>query len=37
MLCNPTEEYKKKYTNMEYNVVCCNGIEKNNEQLRKYK
>ena len=28
MLCNPTEEYKNKYKDMGYNVVCHNGIEK---------
>ena len=37
MLCNPTQEYKKKYTDQGYNVVCHNGIEKNNEQLKNYK
>ena len=30
MLCNPTQEYKNKYKDMGYNVVCHNGIEKNN-------
>jgi hypothetical protein len=37
MLCNPTQEYKKKYTDQGYKVVCHNGIEKNNEQLKNYK
>ena len=28
MLCNPTQEYKKKYTDSNYKVICHNGIEK---------
>ena len=37
MLRNPTQKYKKKYTDQGYKVVCHNGIEKNNEQLKNYK
>ena len=28
MLCNPTQEYKTKYTDLNYKVICHNGIEK---------
>ena len=37
MLCNPTQEYKKKYDDMGFKVIAHNGIEKNNEILRNYK
>ena len=37
MLCNPTQEYKKKYTDLNYKVICHNGIEKNNDVLKDYK
>ena len=37
MLCNPTQEYKKKYDDMGYKVIIHNGIEKNNKILRDYK
>lgn len=37
MLCNPTQEYKKKYGEMGYNVICHNGIDKNNGQLKEFK
>ena len=37
MSSNLTQEYKNKYKDEGYNVVCHNGIEKNNEQLKNYK
>ena len=37
MLSNPTQEYKNKYTDQGYKVVCHNGIEKNNEELKHFK
>ena len=37
MLCNPTQEYKKKYTDLNYKVICHNGIEKNNDILKDLK
>ena len=37
MLCNPTQEYKKKYTDLNYKVICHNGIEKNNDILKDFK
>ena len=37
MLCNPTQEYKKIYTDLNYKVICHNGIEKNNDVLKNYK
>ena len=35
MLYNPTQEYKKIYTDLNY--ICHNGIEKNNDVLKNYK
>ena len=37
MLCSPTQEYKKKYEDMNYKVICHNGIQKNNDVLKNYK
>ena len=37
MLCSPTQEYKKIYTDLNYKVICHNGIEKNNDLLKDYK
>jgi len=37
MICNATQEYKTKYTEEGYNVVCHNGIEKNTKTLQNYK
>ena len=37
MICNATQEYKTKYTEEGYNVVCHNGIEKNTKTLKNYK
>ena len=37
MLCNPTQEYKKKYSDLNYKVICHNGIEKNNDILKDFK
>jgi hypothetical protein len=37
MLCNPTQEYKKNYSDLNYKVICHNGIEKNNDVLKDYK
>ena len=31
MLCSPTQEYKKKFNDLNYKVICHNGIEKNND------
>ena len=36
-MCSPTQEYKKKYEVMNYKVICHNGIQKNNDVLKKYK
>ena len=37
LLCNPTQEYKKIYTDLNYKVICHNGIEKNDNVLKNYK
>ena len=29
MLCSPTQEYKKKYEDMNYTVISHNGIKRN--------
>jgi hypothetical protein len=36
MLCNPTQEYKNKYNDEGYKVVCHNAIEKNEEKLENH-
>ena len=36
MLCNPTQEYKNKYNDEGYKVVCHNAIEKNEEILENH-
>jgi hypothetical protein len=37
MLCSPTQEYKKKYEDMNYKVIIHNGIQKNNDVLKDIK
>jgi hypothetical protein len=37
MLCNPTQKYKNIYTDLNYRVICHNGIEKNNDILKYFK
>jgi hypothetical protein len=37
MRCNKTMEYKQKYSDLNYNVICHNGIEKNNAILKDFK
>ena len=34
MLCSPTQEHKKKYEDINYKVICHNGIQKNNDVLK---